>query len=100
MPIEGVAQALTTSPTGMDGRWFFHVEAGYSGMVMMNASGKDFRPARLRRPAVKRWMPLPGGSKTQEKLDYCLTRTPVLAGGFMYFRGSDCLWGYDLRKQP
>jgi hypothetical protein len=36
--------------------------------------------------------------KTQEKLDYCLTSTPALAGGFMYFRGSDSLYCYDLRK--
>jgi hypothetical protein len=96
---EGVTQCLCTSPTGMDGRWFFHVGAGYSGMVMMNASGKDFRQIGLRRPTVKSHMPLPGGAKTEEKLDYCLTSTPALAGGFMFFRGSDCLWCYDLRKK-
>jgi hypothetical protein len=100
VPFGGVGQALVTSPVGMDGRWFFHVGAGYSGMVMMNASGKDFRQVGLRHPTVKSSMPLSGGSKTQEKLDYCLTSTPALAGGFMYFRGSDCLWCYDLRRQP
>jgi hypothetical protein len=95
---EGVSQTLSTSPVGTDGRWFFHVGAGYSGMVMMNASGKDFTQVGLRMPTVQSWMPLPGGSKTQEKLDYCLTSTPAVAGGFMYFRGSDCLWCYDLRR--
>jgi outer membrane protein assembly factor BamB len=97
-PFEGVAQSLATSPVGMDGRWFFHVGAGYSGMVMMKANGTDFTQVGLRMPTVKSWMPLPGGSKTQEKLDYCLTSTPAVAGGFMYFRGSDCLWCYDLRR--
>jgi outer membrane protein assembly factor BamB len=95
---DGVSQTLSTSPVGMGGRWFFHVGAGYSGMVMMKASGTDFTQVGLRMPTVQSWMPLPGGSKTQEKLDYCLTSTPALADGFMYFRGSDCLWCYDLRK--
>jgi len=99
-PFEGVAQCLETSPTGMDGRWFFFVGAGYSGMLMMNASGKDFRQVGLRMATVKSTKELPGGTKTKDRLDYCLTSTPALAGGFLYFRGSDCLWCYDLRKQP
>lgn len=96
---EGIHQTLSTSPAGMDGRWFFHVGAGNSGMVMMNASGQDFRQVGLRMATVKSLKELPGGTKTKERLDYCVTSTPALAGGFIYFRGSDCLWCYDLRKQ-
>ena len=98
VPFEGVAQSLATSPAGMDGRWFFHVGAGYSGMVMMKASGTDFTQVGLRMPTVKSWMPLPGGSKTKDKLDYCLTSTPAMAGGLVFFRGSDSLYCYDLRR--
>jgi hypothetical protein len=96
---EGVSQTLCTSPVGMDGRWFFHVGAGYSGMVMMKMDPKDFRQVGLRMPTVKSHLPLPGGSKTQEKLDYCLTSTPALAAGRMYFRGSDSLYCFDLQKR-
>jgi outer membrane protein assembly factor BamB len=95
---EGVSQTLCTTPVGMDGRWFFHVGAGYSGMVMMTADGADFKQVGLRMPTGKSWMPLPGGTKATTKLDYCLTSTPAMANGFMYFRGSDSLWCYDLRK--
>ena len=94
----GVSQTLCTSPVAMDGRWFFHVGAGYSGMVMMDTDPANFRQVGLRMPTVKSWMPLPGGSKTKEKLDYCLTSTPAMAGGLMFFRGSDSLYCYDVRR--
>jgi hypothetical protein len=50
-------------------------------------------------PTVKSHLPLPGGTKAKDKLDFCLTSTPAMVGGLMYFRGSDCLWCYDLRAK-
>jgi hypothetical protein len=94
----GGQQTLVTSPTGMDGRWFFFVGAGNSGLVMMNLDPANFKQVGLRMTTVV------GSVKSEEtkakfKLDFCNTSTPALANGFMYFRGSDCLWCYDVRKQ-
>jgi hypothetical protein len=41
---------------------------------------------------------LPDGAGKRDRLDYCLTSTPAIVDGRMYFRGSDSLWCHDSRQ--
>jgi hypothetical protein len=94
----GIVQSLCTSPVGTDGRWFFLVGSGNSGIVMMNTDPAGFKQIGLRMPTVCSPKDFPWGTKAKDRLDYCHTSTPAIVDGRMYFRGSDCLWCYDLRK--
>jgi outer membrane protein assembly factor BamB len=96
--LQGVSQTLGTSLVATDGRLFGHAGAGYSGMFMVEMDPAKFAFAGLRLPTNKSFMPLPGGTKAKDKLDYCICTTPAIVDGRMYYRGSDSLYCLDLRK--